>query len=153
MLQKQSKIDRAYAKGLDAVERADFGPAIALGVYAVVFWAILGGVQPSPPSEPAKGAPSVAVVSEGELAWPNDSASADSIVRKGDPARAVWTYLCNREPAIGATVGEKCPALAAGEADHLMILGPLQRDEENAVFGRRYAERDSNTIETPEEGQ
>lgn len=58
------------------------------------------------------------------------------------PARAVWSYLCNRDVLVGEAANEPCPEHAYANGD-LLTLGPLKRNEGDAVYGRRQV-----TIET-----
>lgn len=52
------------------------------------------------------------------------------------PARAVWSYLCNRDALVGEAANQPCPEHVYANGD-LLTLGPLKRNEGDAVYGRR----------------
>jgi hypothetical protein len=55
-------------------------------------------------------------------------------IQPGDPALAVWTYLCNRDHAIGRAIKVACPE-PRGDVD-LGLLAPLnRRGDTGALFG------------------
>ena len=59
--------------------------------------------------------------------------------RFGDPALAVWKYLCNRDAAIGDAAQKDCPAFALGGIDP-SFRDPLNRQGDvGAMFGAETA--------------
>jgi hypothetical protein len=55
--------------------------------------------------------------------------------RRGDPALAIWSYLCNRDSAISEAARRGCPAFDFGEVG-LSLLDPLNRmGDVGALFG------------------
>jgi hypothetical protein len=52
--------------------------------------------------------------------------------RAGDPALAVWRYLCNRDPALGDAVRQACPE-DFGRVD-LSVRDPLNRQGDAGVM-------------------
>lgn len=57
-------------------------------------------------------------------------------IREGDPALAVWTYLCNRDRALSPTVKVACPDPPTGDVS-LGLLDPLnRRGDFGIMFGR-----------------
>lgn len=55
--------------------------------------------------------------------------------RQGDPALAVWSYLCSRDLALSEAVRRGCPSFDFG-AVGLGLLGPLNRSGDvGALFG------------------
>lgn len=55
--------------------------------------------------------------------------------RRGDPALAIWSYLCNRDTAISEAVKRVCPSFDFGEVG-LSLLDPLNRTGDvGALFG------------------
>jgi hypothetical protein len=53
--------------------------------------------------------------------------------RAGDPALAVWKYLCNRDQALGDAVRRDCPEFDFGAVD-LSVRDPLNRQGDSGVI-------------------
>ena len=53
--------------------------------------------------------------------------------RYGDPALAVWKYLCNRDHALGDAVQRDCPAFDLGAID-MNVRDPLNRQGDAGVM-------------------
>ena len=53
--------------------------------------------------------------------------------RTGDPALAVWKYLCNRDMALSDAVRRECPAFNFGAVD-LGVRDPLNRQGDAGVM-------------------
>lgn len=59
--------------------------------------------------------------------------SVDDQQRYGDPALAVWKYLCNRDESLGPAVRRDCPAPTFGSIDG-DIRAPLNRQGDAGVM-------------------
>ena len=53
--------------------------------------------------------------------------------RTGDPALAVWKYLCNRDLSLSDAVRRECPAFNFGSVD-LDVRAPLNRQGDSGVM-------------------
>ena len=53
--------------------------------------------------------------------------------REGDPALAVWKYLCNRDGSLSVAVQRGCPEFQFGDVD-LGLLDPLNRSGDSGVL-------------------
>lgn len=147
MSEKQiSLVRRSVATAVKVAERADVAWTTMMVVNTVFVWSAgamsLFGLLP-PANNAAAATPVVpsAMVApstpldlprEPELLSGADAPTADA----GAPAQAVWSYLCNRDALIGQAVNAPCPQHNFTKGD-LLTLGPLKRDEGDAVYGRR----------------
>mgnify|MGYP001021390272 CR=1 FL=1 len=59
--------------------------------------------------------------------------SVDQVQRFGDPALAVWKYLCNRDDTLAPAVRRNCPAPAFGSVD-MDGRAPLNRQGDSGVM-------------------
>lgn len=148
---------RGASEEAEQATRRDLSIAFGLAVNAVFIGAFIGafevslepkqgwqeepqitvvGVPPSPmppsveeiiPIEPIAVAPKVRV------------RPAAGTGPKGDPAKAVWAYLCNRDSAVGEIVDRACPQFTLIEP----AQRPVKRVPSNdAVYGRQLATGD-----------
>lgn len=143
---KQSLVRRSAAAIAKVAERADVAWTTMMVVNTVFVWSagalsLLGFVQP------ANDAAAAVPIAPAGMVAPSDAVdlplrpeflpgvqapTADAEA----PARAVWSYLCNRDALIQDAANEPCPGHAYTKGD-LLTLGPLKRDEGDAVYGRR----------------
>ena len=145
MSDKQSWLRRSVTAVVKVADRADIAWTTMMVVNTVFVWSagalsLLSHIPAASAVVPVGMAPPVVaeLPREPELMPGVDVPAADSEA----PAKAVWDYLCNRDVLIGKAVKPPCPEHAFTKGD-LLTLGPLQRNEGDAVYGSRQV-----TIET-----
>lgn len=138
----------AVAAVVKVAERADVAWTTMMVVNTVFVWSagalsLLGHVPAAanavaPAAMLTPAAPSEMPREPVEMLPAIDAPAADAEA----PARAVWSYLCNRDVLVREAANAPCPEHAYTKGD-LLTLGPLKRNEGDAVYGRRQV-----TIET-----
>ncbi|MFM9863429.1 MAG: hypothetical protein ACKVRO_07460 [Micropepsaceae bacterium] len=146
MSEKPSLAQRSVTAVVKVAERADVAWTTMMVVNTVFVWSagamsLIGLMPPAndaaaamtvvPSGVTAPSAPAP-LPREVELLPGVEVSAADADA----PARAVWSYLCNRDALIGQAANAPCPEHNFTKGD-LLTLGPLKRDEGDAVYGRR----------------
>lgn len=68
--------------------------------------------------------------------------------RHGDPALAVWKYLCNRDYSLGEVVNRECPEFNLGNVD-MTVRDPLNRTGDSGII----VGNDTSTMSLDEVGR
>jgi len=90
---------------------------------------------PPPPPEAERIGPSDVAIALPRFRPRMPAAVPTRQQRQGDPALAIWSYLCNRDAALSEAVRRGCPSFDFG-AVGLSLLGPLNRTGDiGALFG------------------
>lgn len=146
MSEKQTVTRRSVAAVVKVAERADVAWTTMMVVNTVFVWSAgamsLFGLMP--PAKDAAAAmtavPSGMVTPHAPVELPRQPELLPGVEAPGAdadaPARAVWSYLCNRDALIGQAANAPCPEHNFTKGD-LLTLGPLKRDDGDAVYGRR----------------
>jgi hypothetical protein len=146
---------RAVQTAIKAAEKVDVAWTVTMAVNTVVIWGAnvllyTEATAPVPANDvaielPVAQAEAVAPISPAVL--PQDP----KLFPLAEPSQAVWRYLCNRDVLIQEAAKQHCPTVTFGKGD-LLTLGPLKRDERDAVYGRQHA-NDNHEFDAPKEGQ
>lgn len=144
---------RAVQAVIKAAEKIDVAWTATMAVNTVVIWGVNIWVHAA--AAPPAPANDVGV----ELATPAEAPPppvavvlphAPKLFPLAEPSDAVWGYLCNRDVLIHEAARRPCPTVTFGTGD-LLTLGPLKRDERDAVYGRQHA-NDNHGFDAPKEG-
>jgi hypothetical protein len=146
---------RAVQTAIKAAEKVDVAWTATMAVNTVVIWGAnvllyAEAAAPAPANDvaielPIAQAEAVAPISPAVL--PRDP----KLFPLAEPSQTVWGYLCNRDVLIQEAAKQHCPTATFGTGD-LLTLGPLKRDERDAVYGRQHA-NDNHQFDAPKEGQ
>lgn len=141
--------------------------AVAVVLHVAVLWALVASIsfQLAVPEE-IKHEPKIIAMAPRETPPPPDVVQIGPIdietqrprfrprvptvsrqVQEGDPALAVWTYLCNRDRALGRIVKIACPEPPSDV--NLGLLDPLNR--RGGDFGMLFG-RETKTMSLDEAG-
>jgi hypothetical protein len=150
-----SAVDRGFASA-PASHHRGVAFALALAVHALLFWGLAWSISftflepdepiiepkivavaprlvPPPPDVDRLGPTDVVI-----KALPRFRPRIPTIARErrpGDPALAVWKYLCNRDFALSVATERACPAFHFSDVD-LGMTDPLNRNGDvGALFG------------------
>jgi hypothetical protein len=146
---------RAIQTAIKAAEKVDAAWTATMVVNTVVIWGanvLLCTEATAPP--PANDAAVELPVAQAETVAPMSPTAlprAPELFPLAEPSQAVWGYLCNRDLLIQEAAEQHCPTVTFGKGD-LLALGPLKRDERDAVYGRQHA-NDNHEFDAPKEGQ
>jgi len=137
---------------IKAAEKVDVAWTAAMAVNTVVIW----GANVLVHAEATAPVPANDTVIEQPVAQTEAAVSPTELPREPkffpltEPSQAVWGYLCNRDVLIQEAAKQPCPTVTFGKGD-LLTLGPLKRDERDAVYGRQHA-NDNHEFDAPKEG-
>ena len=127
--------------------------ALAIGIHAAVLWVLASSISftfvepdnpapeivtlatvPPPPPEVRELGPTDAITTM-PLFRPRVplGLSVDDQQRYGDPALAIWKYLCNRDEALAPAVRRNCPMPTFGSID-MDGRAPLNRQGDAGVM-------------------
>jgi hypothetical protein len=140
---------RAVQTVVKAAERIDVAWTATMAVNTVVIWGVNVMWYVEPRQAPANDV-EIAAFAPADIALPREPVLFP-MEPQAAPTQAVWTYLCNRDVLVREAADRHCPTVRFKDGD-LLTMGPLKRDERDAVYGRQHA-NDNYDSETPAEGQ
>jgi len=154
---EQQTIGEFKAAG-GAVQRRSAGFAAAIALHLLIAWALINAISfrfvepkeevrepqvvalvsrppPPPPEVEALGAANVVLPLPRFRPRIPKSVPGREQRRFGDPALAIWKYLCNRDMALSEATRRACPTFSLGDAN-LGMRDPLNSgDDIGALLG------------------